>query len=207
MNPQQGSNHIHNNGTVPPFVGSCFETSQRQQQASKAEAFDLPATSEYYENASQASFGAPPPKMMRTNATLDMSSQTHVANDETPPDWVAFETNPTTKEPVLDMSLREGLGMGFPKIRIALNNRYWMQIQSTVSRQYRKHYNQLVITRDPLEGEKDKDGNPSKPFGIAMPEKLAEPLFKATGFILGFHQSEIEKLLETRRQRLQRGGG
>ena len=85
-----------------------------------------------------------------------------------------YEIHPMDKNcKVTDMSI---CSPRYPKTKILLDDRYWIRIGLTSYKAKGITYEQILIGRDPAQGEVTKDGNAPKPFQMSIPIRCLEPL-------------------------------
>lgn len=85
-----------------------------------------------------------------------------------------IQVDPTSK--ITDLSI---CGPKFPRNKLLLDERHWVQISSVSYKSKGVSFDQVFIGRNPHKGDKGKDGNPPKPFHMALPIRCLEPLWRA----------------------------
>jgi hypothetical protein len=93
-----------------------------------------------------------------------------------------YEVQPNKSGKVVDMSV---VGPRYSTDQVRLDERHWMQIQTTFMRSKGVTFDQVFIGRNPREGEVSKDGTPPKPWTMNVPVRCLEPMLRGCLVLMG----------------------
>jgi hypothetical protein len=99
-----------------------------------------------------------------------------------------FEIQPNKSGKVVDMSV---VGPRYSTDQVRLDERHWMQIQTTFMRSKGVTFDQVYIGRNPREGEVSKDGTPPKPWTMNIPVRCLEPMLRGCLVLMGLTSYQL----------------